>query len=250
MKVVALHNLKGGVGKTSAAVNLAREAQRDGLPVLLWDLDAQGASTWVLGGKGGLGKKVSKLLAGKSPLGEQVQHTHWERFDLLPSDIRLRDLDRLLEEKASGDKHLKRLIEPFSEEYALMILDCPPGLSTLADQLIRAADRILVPTIPSPLSVQAFTRMVEHLDLKKRQRERLAPFFNLVDRRRKLHREWLASAPAALGTPMQSWIPYASDVERMSLACQPLADIVPRSRATLAYRALWRELKNDLELTR
>lgn len=246
MKVVALHNLKGGVGKTSAAVNLAREANRDGLPVLLWDLDAQGAATWVLGGESGLGKKVSKLLSGKSPLGERVQHTPWERFDLLPADIRLRELDRLLDDNASGDKHLKKLIEPFGEEYALMILDCPPGLSTLADQLIRAADRILVPTIPSPLSVQAFSRMLEHLDLKKRQRERLSPFFNLVDRRRKLHAEWLESPPAAIGKPMENWIPYASDVERMSLECRPLADLVPRGRATLAYRRLWRELRRDL----
>ena len=94
MKVVALHNLKGGVGKSSAAVNLAREANRDGLPVLLWDLDAQGASTWILGGENGLSRKVGKLLSGKSPLGEQVQHTPWERFDLLPADMRLRELDR------------------------------------------------------------------------------------------------------------------------------------------------------------
>ncbi|WP_110664749.1 ParA family protein [Salinicola halophilus] len=246
MKVVALHNLKGGVGKTSAAVNLAREANRDGLPVLVWDLDAQGASTWVLGGENGLGRKVKKLLAGKSPLGEEVQHTDWERLDLLPSDMRMRELDRLLDDGSSGDKHLKRLIAPFSEEYALLILDCPPGLSTLSDQLVRAADRILVPTIPSPLSVQAFSRMMAHLDLKKRQRQRVTPFFNLVDRRRKLHREWLETPPAAIGPVMQSWIPYASAVERMSLECRPLADLAPRSRATLAYRQLWQELKASL----
>jgi len=247
MKVVALHNLKGGVGKTSAAVNLAREANRNGLPTLVWDLDAQGASTWILGGESRLSRKVDKLLSGKSPLGEQVQHTAWERLDLLPADIRLRDLDRILGEKADGDKHLKRLIEPFSEEYALMVLDCPPGLSTLAEQLIRAADRILVPTIPSPLSVQAFSRMIDHLDLKKRQRERLSPFFNLVDRRRALHRDWIDSPPAEIGQPMRTWIPYASDVERMSLECRPLADLAPRSRAAQAYRRLWQELKADLD---
>ncbi|WP_110656331.1 ParA family protein [Salinicola halimionae] len=247
MKVVALHNLKGGVGKTSAAVNLAREANRDGLPVLLWDLDAQGASTWILGSETGLSHKVGKLLAGKSPLGEQVRHTPWERFDLLPADMRLRELDRILEDKADGDKHLKRLIAPFSEEYALMILDCPPGLSTLAEQLIRAADRILVPTVPSPLSVQAFSRMLEHLQLKKRQRERVSPFFNLVDRRRRLHREWIGSPPESMGCMLQTWIPYASDVERMSLENRPLADLAPRSRANHAYRRLWQELKAKLE---
>jgi len=247
MKVVALHNLKGGVGKTSAAVNLAREANRDGLPVLLWDLDAQGASTWMLGGENGLSRKVGKLLSGKSPLGEQVQHTSWERFDLLPADMRLRELDRILEDKAEGDKHLKRLIAPFSEEYALMILDCPPGLSTLAEQLTGAADRILVPTIPSPLSVQAFSRMLAQLELKKRQRERVTPFFNLVDRRRRLHREWIDSPPESMGSMLQNWIPYASDVERMSLENRPLADLAPRSRATHAYRRLWLELKAKLE---
>ncbi|MED5501849.1 MAG: ParA family protein, partial [Pseudomonadota bacterium] len=133
------------------------------------------------------------------------------------------------------------------EEYALMILDCPPGLSTLAEQLIRAADRILVPTIPSPLSIQAFSRMLAHLDLKKRQRERICPFFNLVDRRRRLHREWIESPPEAMGRTLHSWIPYSSDVERMSLENQPLADLAPRSRATHAYRHLWQELKAELD---
>ena len=198
MKVVALHNLKGGVGKSSAAVNLAREANRDGLPVLLWDLDAQGASTWILGGENGLSRKVGKLLSGKSPLGEQVQHTPWERFDLLPADMRLRELDRILEDKAEGDKHLKRLIAPFSEEYALMILDCPPGLSTLAEQLIRAADLILVPTTPSPLSIPAFPRTPSHRVLNKRLTELNCPFVYLLDLLRPLSRDSVASRPDAM----------------------------------------------------
>lgn len=247
MKVVALHNLKGGVGKTSSAVNLAREANRDGLPVLVWDLDAQGATTRILGGESGLTRGVGKLLSGKSPLGDQVQRTAWPRLDLLPADMRLRHLDQRLESAADGSRHLKRLVAPFAEEYALMVLDCPPGLSTLAEQLTRAADCILVPVIPAPLSVHAFGQMMTQLDLSARRRQRVSPFLNMVDRRRTLHREWLETPPAELEGVLESWIPYASDVERMSLDCRPLADLAPNSAAAEAYRLLWREVKARLE---
>ncbi|MCS4503505.1 Sporulation initiation inhibitor protein Soj [wastewater metagenome] len=242
MNILALHNLKGGVGKTAAAVNLAWEAGRAGWPTLVWDLDAQGAASWYLGADGGFERKAKKLLGGKSPLGREVRPTPHDNVDVLPADQALHELDDLLRRTADSRKHLGTLLEPFAEQYALVVLDCPPGLSRFAEQVARAADRVLVPVVPSPLSLRAWTQMREHLGGKKSVRRRLSPFFSLVDRRRRLHRDWLAEPPAAFEGLMAGWVPYASVVERMGLEQAPVGTFAPRSAAARAYAGLWAEV--------
>ncbi len=250
MNVLALHNVKGGVGKTAAAVNLAWHAGQAGLPTLLWDLDAQGAASFYLGADDGLVHKPKKLLAGKSPLGREVRGTPYANVDVLPADSGLRELDRILRKMSESRKHLQGLLEPFSEQYAVTILDCPPTLSELAEQVARAADTVLVPVVPSPLSLRAWSQMQAHWDGKRGIRRRFRPFFSLVDRRRRLHREWLASPPEPLAKRLASWVPYASVVERMGLEEAPVGAYAPRSPAARAYDALLSELAGTLGFER
>ncbi len=136
MKIVAFYSLKGGVGKTAAAVNTAWLAGSEGVSTLLWDLDAQGAATWYLGVDPGLQKGARKVLRGKSPLGRERRSTAYEHLDVLPSDFEFREMDRLLDKNADSKRHLGDLLEPFSESDALVVLDCPPGLGTLSDQVV------------------------------------------------------------------------------------------------------------------
>ena len=84
MKTGAIYSLKGGVGKTAAAVNLASEAALDGRHVLLWDLDPQGAASWYLGVDDPPEMSAKRIVSGKAPLGRYVQHTDQERLDVLP----------------------------------------------------------------------------------------------------------------------------------------------------------------------
>lgn len=241
MHVVALFNLKGGVGKTSSAVNLAAIAAREGFRTLLWDLDAQGGSSYILRRppvKGGL----KRILRCEAPLAGLVQETLYDRLSLLPASTANRKLDSLLERLEARSKLLGRLIEPLAATHDVLLLDCPPSLSSLAEQVLRAAHLVVTPVIPAPLSANAFDVLTAHLTRHGISPRKVRPVFNLVDRRRRLHREWVLRPPELLRRHFETVIPAASVVEQMSLRREPLAAFAPASAAGLAYQHLWHEI--------
>ncbi|MDR9433463.1 MAG: ParA family protein [Spiribacter sp.] len=247
MDVIALHNLKGGVGKTAAAVNLADQAARSGQPTLVWDLDPQAAATWCLGGRPGLNETPKKLFSRKAPIGRECQRTAWANLDLIAADESLRHLDQIINKGKDGATILANLLQPFSENYSLVILDCPPSFSRLAEAVVRNANRVLCPLIPAPLSLNAWRQMTAHFDRGRYGRHKLRPFLSMVDRRRGLHRTWAEAPPTSIRGCLKSFIPYSTDVEQMSMRRAPLQVITPRSVATQAYQSLWRELATDLK---
>ena len=242
MQPWALYSLKGGVGKTAAAVNLAWEAAGAGRRVLLWDLDPQGAATWYLRTDDDPGLAAKKVVAGKVPLGRHVRPSRYARLDVLPADFSFRHMDALLKAASGSKKVLRRLIEPFSENYHLLILDCPPGIGTLAAGILRAADQVLVPTVPTPLSLRALERVREFADSENVPDANLRPFYSLVDRRKRLHRDLLENPPELLRGAPKAWIGYSADVERMGEARAPVGAFAPSSPAASQFHRLWKAL--------
>ncbi|HKK22474.1 MAG TPA: ParA family protein [Pseudohaliea sp.] len=245
MQTLASYNLKGGVGKTATAVNLAYLAAASGRPTLLWDLDPQGAAGWYLGVEPGLEEKPRRLLKGKAPLGREVRPTGHPHLDLLPADRALRHLDLRLDE-LGGRNRVAELLAPSAERYALVVLDCPPSSSRLAENVLAAADAVLAPLIPTPLSLRAWEQMLEQFGGSRFPVHRLWPFFTMVDRRRGLHRRWSDDPAQVVPGALRLWVPYATEVERMGLARRPLEQFAPRSPAAHAYRGLWREVQRRL----
>ena len=115
MKIIATYNIKGGVGKTSTAVNLAYIAAQNNYRTLVWDLDPQGASSYYFrvkpkvkgGGKG--------LIAGKHELEELIKATDFENLDLLPADFSFRNLDLVLDARKKPAQRLKKLLAPLAQ---------------------------------------------------------------------------------------------------------------------------------------
>jgi chromosome partitioning protein len=248
MNRLAVYQLKGGVGKTTTAVNLAWMAARDGWQTLLWDLDPQGAATYVLRGESA---KLSpkKLLRGTLPVGRAVRQTAWEGLDLLPANINLRDFDTQIHKEEAGRGWLADTVARFGEEYRLVVLDCPPSLSHLAENVLSAADLVLMPTVPSPLAVRAYSQVREHVEAKGGKHPPvLRPFINFADRRRAAHLEILASPGRFLPGASRVVIPASAMIERMSTVRAPLPTYAPPSHvAVQAYEALWRDTKRQLQ---
>lgn len=241
-KVIAVYSLKGGVGKTSLAVNLAAEsALQSGKKTLIWDIDPQSAASYILGreDKHLTGKKAtaqSIFAKGIEPQSLVVQ-TGIPGLDLLPADHSLRDLDKTLF-SLGKKRRLEKLVGGLLGEYDRIILDCPPGLTETSEQVMRAADLILVPVIPSKLSRRALDEVVAHLRRDKKNRVPLLPIFSMVDRRRTLHRQALVMEPA--------WpiLPMASAIEQMAERRLPIRLFAYGSVAGQAVAKLWKGVDN------
>ena len=159
MKIIASYNLKGGVGKTTAAVNLAYLSAAEGYRTLLWDLDPQGAATYLFRIRPRVKGGSPKLVRGSRPMLDAVKATDFSDLDLLPADFTYRHMDIDLNDRPKPQRTLRRLLEPLSEEYDRVVLDTPPSLSLVSENVIRAADLVLVPLIPTVLSVRTFDQL-------------------------------------------------------------------------------------------
>jgi len=247
MKIIGSYNIKGGVGKTATAVNLAYAAAREGKRTLVWDLDPQGAATYYFRVKPKVKGGGKALVKGKREIDGLVKGTDFECLDLLPADFSYRNMDLVLEDNKKPTKQLLRLLRPLSEEYDFIFLDCPPSISLVSENIFRAADVLLVPLIPTTLSARTLDQLLEFLKGHAALGDMtLMPFFSMVDRRKRLHTDLVEQLPEQYPGFLKTAIPYAADVERMGVHRMPLAAYAPSNAAAKAYDALWREVNASL----
>src|ERR1700749_3884831 len=203
MRIYATYNIKGGVGKTTTAVNLGYLAAEAGLRTVLWDLDPQGAASFMFRVKPRVKGGGRALISGKRPLDDAIKGTDFENLDLIPADFTYRNMDLLLDlgtaresaakpRGAPGGKtarKLSKLLAPLAAEYDAVFLDCPPSVSLVSENVLHAADVIVVPLIPTTLSVRTLEQLAEFVAEFNGHKPELLAFFSMVDRRKKLHRE-------------------------------------------------------------
>jgi chromosome partitioning protein len=241
MRTVALYNIKGGVGKTSTAVNLAHVSAAQGRRTLLWDLDAQGAASYILRIRPRVKGGGKALVRARRPLADAIKATDYDNLDLLPADFTYRHLDLLLDAERKPTRRLARLLAPLAAEYDVVYLDCPPSMSLLSESVVRAASVTLVPLIPTTLSMRTMDQLAEFVNGLNGHRPRMLGFFSMVDRRKRLHRELVAAAPGGRADLAVTAIPALSIVEQMALRREPVTAFAPRSSVAKRYRELWSE---------
>jgi chromosome partitioning protein len=242
MKIVAVTNIKGGVGKTTTAVNLAYLCAARGRPTLLWDLDPQGAATWTLRCEAGEGVSAKKLVSGKRELPELIVTSEYDYLEVLPADFSYRNFDVHLSERKHPTERLLKMMRPLGESYDVLFLDCPPGISLLSENVLRAADVLVVPLLPTPLSVRMLVQLQDFVAEQGWGDLVLAPFFSMVDRRKSLHHEVIASTRAQFPALLATEVPYSSEIERMTLRRAPLPAFSPAGPVGQIYAALWAEV--------
>ena len=248
MKIIAVTNIKGGVGKTTTAVNLAYLCAASGQRTLLWDLDPQGGATYILGIDPDQHEFASakKLLAGKCEVPELIVGTGYPNLDLLPANLSYRKFDIHLNARKKPTERLLKMSRPLREVYDVLFLDCPPGISLLSENVLRAADVVMVPLVPSPLSLRMLVQLRDFIDEQEWQDLLLLPFFSMVDIRRSLHRELMTSTRVEFPAILNTEVPYWSEIERMTLRRAPLPALSPNGEATSIYAALWGELSEQM----
>ena len=246
MKVVATYNIKGGVGKTSTAVNLAYLAACGGQRTLLWDLDPQGSATYLFRVKPKVKGGGKALVAGRRTLDEAIKETDFDHLDLIPADFSYRHLDFDLDFTKRPTDRLRRLMAPLKDDYDLVILDCPPSVSLVSENIVHACDVLLVPLIPAMLSVRTYDQLVDFVDGMSGRKPKVMAFLSMVDRRKKSHRDFADQLPQDRASVVSEVIPNRAVIEQMAQERAPVPAFAPTSPAATAYEELWARVQSCL----
>jgi chromosome partitioning protein len=242
MRIIASYNIKGGVGKTTTAVNLAYLAARGGARTLVWDLDPQAAATYLFRIRPRVKGGSTALIRGRRPAQEAIKGTDFDNLDLLPADFTYRNMDLTLDATRNSGKRLRRLLDTLADEYDIVLLDCPPSVSLVSENVVRAADTLLIPLIPTTLSLRTLDQLTDFVTNLPGRRPELLAFFSMIDRRKSLHRQVIADLPAKRPDISTASIPAASLVEQMGIHRAPVPHFAPRSPISRAYERLWQQV--------
>ena len=246
MAVLATYNVKGGVGKTATVVNLAHRAAvagaGEGARTLVFDLDPQGAASYYFRAAPKVRRRGKSLVRGKGDVREAITPTDFAGLDLIPSDFSFRNLDVVLDGVRDPGRSLARVVRPLTKRYDHVFLDCPPSISRLSENVFNAADALLVPIIPTTLSLRALNQLDSFLARRKERSPLVLPFFSMFDRRKRLHRELIEDLSLAHPDILRAGVPSAAAVERMGAHQAPVAAFDRRSLAVAAYAELWDEV--------
>lgn len=244
MITIALYNLKGGVGKTTTAVNLSYLAAEANKQTVLWDWDPQAAASWYYGidESNAAKHKAIKIISDGEVVASMHKATPYPNLTVIPADISLRKLDMEFSRPDAARRVMQRLVKSLSKKTSILILDLPPTLSPSVEYLLSAVDLVLVPMIPSPLSLRAMDQVIEFFHDKKQAPKHIVGFFNMVDLRRTIHLQTLKSTRKLPLPVMKTFVAMDSAAEKMSIRRAPLTSYARSGRAAESYRKMWREI--------
>lgn len=249
MHIIACYSNKGGVGKTATAVNLAYTFATSGRKTLLCDLDPQGASGFYFRVKPSKKLTEARFFEDVEYFIKSIRGSDYDNLDILPANMSFRDFDVFLSRMKDTRSRLKKALKTVKSDYDIVLLDCPPNISILSENIFRAADAIVIPVIPTTLSQRTFEQLLEFFREHDLSTEKIHAFFSMIQRTKALHGEMVVELtrnyPKRI---MAATIPFASEIEKMGVARAPVLATTPDSSASKAYQSLFDELLERLAL--
>ncbi|MEC9197224.1 MAG: AAA family ATPase [Pseudomonadota bacterium] len=247
MKIIACYSNKGGVGKTATAVNLAYALAAKGQRTLLCDLDPQGASSFYFRVKPSKKLTETKFFEDVERFTKAIRASDYDGLDILPANMTFRDFDVFLSRMRNSRSRLKKALKAVKGDYDVILLDCPPNISTLSENVFSAADGIVVPVIPTTLSQRTYVQLEQFFQANKLPLKKLHAFFSMTQGVKSLHGQTMEEMRKQHKKRfLKTQIAFTSDIERMGVQRAPVMATAPRSQAAQTYGTLHDELMERL----
>lgn len=254
MKKIAVYNIKGGVGKTTTSVNLACLLARQGLSVLLWDLDAQGGSSYFFQLQHKNAGQLQRLFDNRSNIYDLIQSTGSYQIDVIAndsefSDLNMQQVSRMTALSYTNFEIIDLALHELKDDFDVCIVDCPPGKSLLHENVFRAMDLMVVPNIPAPLSIYCNEMLLELLSKISNLRMSVLSFYNMVQVNKKMHHQYVfGSKESSEGIrQLNNYIPFYSEIEQITATRQSIFHQLKAAKSNAYYQFLWQEICEKMQ---